>query len=67
MNDIREPAEAKRQVVQCAILELLKLAQQKGITPGDFIQLLDSGMRISDFIAAITPLANANKSIDCDS
>ena len=67
MNDIREPAEAKRQVVQCAILELFELAQQEGITPGDFIQLLDSGMRISDFIAAITPLANANKSIDCDS
>ena len=67
MNDIREPAEAKRQVVQCAILEFLELAQQEGITPGDFIQLLDSGMRISDFIAAITPLANANKSIDCDS
>ena len=67
MNDIREPAEAKRQVVQCAILELLELAQQEGITPGDFIQLLDSGMRISDFIAAITPLANANNSIDCDS
>jgi len=29
--------------------------------------LLDSGMRISDFLAAMTPLANVNDSIDCDS
>jgi hypothetical protein len=67
MNDIREPAEPKPQVVHCAIVELLELAQQQGITPVDFIQLLDSGMRISDFLAAMTSLANANNSIDCDS
>ena len=67
MNDICEPAEPKSQVVQCATVELLELAQQQGITPVDFIQLLDSGMRISDFLAAITPLANANNSIDRDS
>jgi hypothetical protein len=67
MNDIREPAEPKPQVVQCAIVELLELAQQQGITPVDLIQLLDSGMRISDFLAAMTPLAKANNSIGCDS
>jgi len=67
MNDIRQPAEPKPEVVQCAIVELLEMAEHQGITPVDFIQLLDSGMRISDFLAALTPLANANNSIDCDS
>jgi hypothetical protein len=66
MNRIRQPAEPKAEVVECAIVELLEIAQQ-GITPDDFIQLLDSGMQISDFLAAMTPLANANDSSDCDS
>jgi hypothetical protein len=52
--------------VECAIVELLEIAQRQGITPDDFIQLLDSGMQISDFLAAMTPLANANDSSDCD-
>jgi hypothetical protein len=67
MNNIRQPAEPKPEVVECAIVELLEIAQRQGITPADFIQLLDSGMHISDFLAAMTPLANANDSIDCDS
>lgn len=67
MNDIRQPAEPKPELVQCAIIELLEIAQRQGITPADFIQMLDSGMRVSDFIAAMTPFANANNSIDCDS
>jgi hypothetical protein len=67
MNRIRQPAEPKAEVVECAIVELLEIAQRQGITPDDFIQLLDSGMQISDFLAAMTPLANANDSGDCDS
>lgn len=67
MNSIREPAEPKPEVVECAIVELLEIAQRQGITPADFVQLLDSGMQISDFLAAMTPLTNANESIDCDS
>jgi len=66
MNNIRQPAEPKPEVVECAIVELLEIAQRQGMTPADFIQLLDSGMPISDFLAAMTPLANANDSIDCD-
>jgi len=66
MNSNREPAEPNPEVVECAIVELLEMARRQGITPADFIQLLDSGMRISDFLAAMTPLANANDSIDCD-
>jgi hypothetical protein len=50
-----------------AIVELLEIAQRQGITPVNFIQLLDSGMRISDFLAAMTPFANVNNNIDCDS
>jgi hypothetical protein len=67
MNSIRQPAEPKPELVECAIVELLDIAQRQGITPADFIQLLDSGMPISDFLAALTPQANANNSIDCDS
>jgi len=67
MNDIRQPAEPEPELVQCAIVELLEIAQRQGLTPADFIQLLDSGMRIPDFLAALTPMANANDGIDCDS
>lgn len=67
MSNLRQPAEPKKEVVECAIVELLEIAQRRGVTPADFIQLLDSGMHISDFLAAITPLASANDSIDCDS
>jgi len=67
MNNIGQPAEPKPELVECAIVELLDLAQRHGITPADFIQLLDSGMRISDFLAAMKSPTNANDSIDCDS
>ena len=53
MSNIRQPAEPKPEVVECAIVELLDIARRQGITPADFIQLLDSGMQISDFLAAM--------------
>jgi hypothetical protein len=53
MSDIGQPAEPKPEVVECAIVELLEIARRQGITPADFIQLLDSGMQISDFLAAM--------------
>jgi len=67
MNSMRQPAEPKPEVVECAIIELLQIAESQGITPADFIQLLDSGMHISDFLAAMSAQANANNSIGCDS
>ena len=67
MNNIGQPAEPKPELMECAIVELLDIAQRHGITPADFIQLLDSGMRISDFLAAMKSPTNANDSIDCDS
>jgi hypothetical protein len=54
MNNIRQPAEPKQEVVECAIVELLEIAQRQGITPAEFIQLLDAGMQLSDFLAAMT-------------
>jgi hypothetical protein len=67
MSNIGQPTEPKPEVVECAIVELLDIAERQGITPADFIQLLDSGMKIADFLAAMKPLENANNSIDCDS
>ena len=66
MNNLRQPAEPKKEVVERAIVELLEIAQRHGITPAEFIQLLESGMHISDFLAAMTPRANANDSINRD-
>jgi hypothetical protein len=53
MSNIGQPAEPKPEVVECAIVELLDIARRQGITPADFIQLLDSGMQISDFLVAM--------------
>jgi hypothetical protein len=53
MSNIGQPAEPKAEVVECAIVELLDIARRQGITPVDFIQLLDSGMQISDFLVAM--------------
>jgi hypothetical protein len=60
MNNIRQPEEPKPEIVECAIVELLGIAQRQGISLADFIQLLDSGMHLSDFLAAMAPLTNAN-------
>jgi hypothetical protein len=54
MNNIRQPAEPNPEAVERAIVELLEIAQRQGISPADFIQLLDSGMHVSDFLAAMT-------------
>jgi hypothetical protein len=66
-NDIEPSREPNPELVECAIVEVLEIAQRQGITPADFIQLLDSGIRISDFLAALQQLAKAKNTIDCDS
>jgi len=43
------------------------IAERQGITSADFIHLLDSGMQISDFLAAMNPLENGKRTLDCDS
>jgi hypothetical protein len=54
INNLRQPAEPKPEIVERAIVELLEIAQRHSITPADFMQLLDSGMHISEFLAAMT-------------
>lgn len=61
------PAEPDREFVEHAIVEVLEIAKLQGITPADFIQMLDSGMQISDFLAAMNVPANSHCTIDRDS
>jgi hypothetical protein len=67
MNTLRQPAEPKPELVECAIVELLDKAERHGITSADFIHLLDSGMEISDFLTAMNLLENSERPLDCDS
>ncbi len=52
-------AEPDPDLVDRAIAKMLEIARFQGITPADFIQMLDSGMRVTDFL-------NADRTIDCD-
>jgi hypothetical protein len=65
MNNIGQSAEPSRELVECAV-EVLRIARRQGITPADFIRMLDSGMRISDFLTTMDPLTNADHSMDSD-
>jgi hypothetical protein len=66
MNNIGQPAPPKRELVERAIAEVLGIAERQGITPADFVRILDSGMRMSDFLTAVDPFTNADRAIDCD-
>jgi hypothetical protein len=59
MTKTRQSADPKREVVERAIIEVLEIARRQGITASDFIRMLDSGMRISDFLTATKPSAKA--------
>jgi hypothetical protein len=65
MNNIGQPAQPNRELVECAIAEVLGKAHRQGIAPADFVRMLDSGMRMSDFRTAMDPCANADRAIDC--
>jgi hypothetical protein len=45
---------------------VLEIAQHHGITSADFIQMMDSGIRISDFLNAMNVFTNAGSTIECD-
>jgi len=69
MNNIGEhkpPAEPNRDLVECAIVEMLEIAQRKGFAAADFIRMLDSGMRISDFLSAMNVSTNSGHNVDRD-
>ncbi len=66
MNNIgqpKPPAEPDPELVERAIVKVLEIAQRQGITTADFIQMLDSGMRISDFLNATDVFTNAGFTI----
>ncbi len=62
----KSAAEPDPEFVECAIVEVLEIAQRQGITAADFIQMLDSGMRISDFLNAMSVFTNAGHAAGCD-
>jgi len=66
MNNIGQPAQPNRELVERAIAEVLGIAQRQGITPADFVRMLDSGMRMSDFLTAMDPLTNSYRAIGGD-
>jgi hypothetical protein len=55
MNSIGHSAEPNREFVERAIVEVLEIAHRQGITEANFVKMLDSGMRMSDFLTAIDP------------
>jgi len=63
-----QTAEPNRDLVECAIAEVLEIAQRQGITAADLIRMLDSGMRISDFLNAMkmNVFANLGHTLDRD-
>jgi len=60
-----QSAEPNREVVEYAIAEVLGIAQRQGITPADFVRMLDSGMRMSDFLTAMDTITNPDRT-DCN-
>ena len=66
LGQYKPSAEPDRDLVECAIAEVLEIAKRQGITAADFIRMLDSGMRISDFLNATNVFANGGHAIDRD-
>jgi len=66
MNNIGQPAQPNRELVERAIAEVLGIARRQGITPADFVRMLDSGMQMSDFLTAMDPLTNSYRAIGSD-
>jgi hypothetical protein len=64
MTNTGQSGEPDREVVERAIAEVLRIAQWQGITPDDFVRMLDSGIQISDFLTAMDPGTNARRPID---
>jgi hypothetical protein len=65
MNTSGQSEQPNRDDIECAIVEVLEIAQRHGITPADFVRLLDSGIRMSDFLTAMD-LTDASQTIDWD-
>ena len=66
MKNVGQSADPKREAIECAIAEVLRIAERQGITPADFVRMLDSGMRMSDFLTAMDPFTNSYRVIGGD-
>ena len=66
LGEYNPAAEPDRELVECAIVEVLEIAQRQGITAADFIQILDSGLQVSDFLTALGGFTNADHTINRD-
>ncbi|MGA3091890.1 MAG: hypothetical protein ABSD75_25060 [Terriglobales bacterium] len=69
MNNVgkhKPMVEPSREVVERAIIKVLEIAQQQDISAADFIQMLNSGMQISDFLNVTGGSMNACRAIDYD-
>jgi hypothetical protein len=60
------PTNPDAQLVKWALARVLEIAQRQGIGAADFMQMLDSGMQISDFLNAVDTLADADYRVDYD-
>jgi hypothetical protein len=66
MGQREAAAEPDQQLVEWALAKVLEIAQLQGIGATDFMQMLDSGMQISDFLNALDNLADADYTVDYD-
>ena len=62
----KPPPEPAPELVECAIAKVLEIAERRGITAVDLIQMLDFGMPISIFLNAIDAGTDAGHNIDCN-
>jgi hypothetical protein len=58
------PPEPDPELVLSALVKLLEMAGRQGITQAEFIQMLESGMRISDFLSAMDGCTDADRDIN---
>ena len=62
----KRTTEPDRNLVESAIVEVLELANQQGITAAEFIEMLDRGMRMSDFLNAMAEPRDPDPTSDSD-
>jgi hypothetical protein len=58
----QKETQPNRELVERAIAEVLAARHHTA----DFVRMLDSGMRISDFLTAMDGFTSADRAIDCD-
>lgn len=69
MNNLgqhKPPAQPDQELVERALVErAIEIAHHHGITSADFIQMMDSGVRVSAFLNAMNMFTDTGNTIDC--